>query len=58
MAYVVGKKDEVELVGTGKGLGTLKQKFPTNRIFFCPVALNQNVRLSSSIFSFSRSCLI
>jgi len=39
LAYVEGKKDEVELVASGSGgVNALKAQYPTNRIYFCVVA--------------------
>jgi len=36
LAYVIGKKDEVELVKTGVGgIQSLKNEFPADRIYFC-----------------------
>jgi len=43
LAYVVGKKDEVELVKSGKGgLSSLRQEFPTDRIYFCVLRMMVN----------------
>ncbi|KAL6076894.1 Coactosin-like protein [Balamuthia mandrillaris] len=45
LAYVEGKKDEVELVGTGSGgVEGLRNQFPTNRIYFCVLSLDYHAQ--------------
>jgi len=38
LAYVEGKKDEIELVGSGSGMAALRAMYPAGRVFFCAVA--------------------
>jgi len=50
LAYVKGKKDEVEMVTTGKGgIEGLKPHFPTDRIFYALLSINMKTVIGDFI---------
>jgi len=45
LAYVEGKRDEIELVSSGSGgVAALQARYPTDRIYFCAVATEFKVQ--------------